>query len=735
MWMGMISYQIATVIVKQQGVEGYNNLSIPCWQDVLLKNCCDTAWLESFLESEIFRYHGTQRVGLFVDIEGSQYSDIRRQPPVEWFSNYSVPVWYIWKPEYNADKRYQHLAPLPHQLQEAAASVIPSEPQLSPDFQLQEDIHDAEPIAREVVLSENHPIDDSSWQLFFTQREQRNKRTAATETSTERELREKRAEMPPQSAKVFVWEENESGVLVREPVGPKERANVLTRFSEEQIRYDPFSNEYDCSEHFGPIITGFFEADYIEGGEEPDLDVPENELQTVSATLLNSCEPPSSLTISSLASEGDTDWIPRNCLLKDLLVEDNAAAEILDVLRIHFGYTPPLILESSSAPHHVLSVAMQRNFLKIIGINGRSCPAGVFQRPAIVAAVGFMRRLCLACREPTIIAEDEWDLNPMHRNSLATSSRISCIQRVQKTSHERERPSKSPQGPSPKHRSDDHLYMFNFGVQGAMDWKLAVTTAADAAIVCRLPENYNQAEIALFLLQRGIPFHTLKPWPAHISVDCHDRKAHRIIDFQHVIGIPSRPPKYVFDTTDYALYVERASQLLRDTKIGRAALMQGGYVWRIAVPIVSFDAVLQGPVLEPSGEYLLVRTQDGDSYFDNELDAWTIDTLSGLYHCYTGESDQIAKKSWYPLANTQEHSGHDHGRWTAISEEIYNLFTSRNSFAYISEAMDNAPQVQHQPKSANKWRDATRGIGDLRRAKLQLEQASKDMISKVQRVF
>jgi hypothetical protein len=40
-------------------------------------------------------------------------------------------------------------------------------------------------------------------------------------------------------------------------------------------------------------------------------------------------------------------------------------------------------------------------------------------------------------------------------------------------------------------------------------WKLAVTTAADVLLVCRLDPRYREADFACFLIERGVPFHTL----------------------------------------------------------------------------------------------------------------------------------------------------------------------------------------------------------------------------------
>ena len=57
------------------------------------------------------------------------------------------------------------------------------------------------------------------------------------------------------------------------------------------------------------------------------------------------------------------------------------------------------------------------------------------------------------------------------------------------------------------------IYMLDLGSKSVAPWKLAMRTALDALLVCRLDHNFNEYNIVEFLLTNGIPFHTL----CHVS--------------------------------------------------------------------------------------------------------------------------------------------------------------------------------------------------------------------------
>uniref|UniRef100_A0A8H7XJE8 Uncharacterized protein n=1 Tax=Psilocybe cubensis TaxID=181762 RepID=A0A8H7XJE8_PSICU len=676
LWMGLLSYLITVAETRGKELQEYPGLSSSTWVEYLLEKHCKEAWLESFLCSEICDYTRGSRVGVFIDLQSLGKVDCL-QPSVEWFCQWGIPVWYIWDGVYAKDPSKQYMAPLSHQLQLSTTTIAP------------------QPSTIRERSKANDELFAYAWQEFFESREKRNQQQMETETMIKRRSREERTKNPPHSAKVFVWKEaGNSGIYVRVPVSPQERGDVLAMFSVHQVRYDSFANEYDCSQFFGPGDD--YNEDNIENRENSlNLEVTAAELSERSCTLFHDVHdaPKISLIIPGYDDNNVSDWLPHYGEEGETIV-DTAESEILDILRLYFGYTSPLppVLVSSNKP--ISAEADQKNFLKYIGICWSSCPQKVFKRPRVIAAFKFLTRLC---QNMPLTLNDECDLGRNHREYLRFNKRSQCVRNLTTSNGQK-------------------IYMFHFGSDRTMKWNLAVASASAAATICRLDARWSETEIAHFLLQHGIPFHTLQ-----LSSDAlwYQPLGPKPIKQRH----PTRPSHYKFDVTDYAVYRERSAQVLLHNPAGRAALMAGGYHWRIAAPIVSFEVVFSGPVPQ-SGEYFTANDCNGDVYIDNKLTEFEEEVLSGLYECYTGQGNTIARKSWLPLHSIYQLSGQDYGRWTENSEVIFDIFDNRNS-----SAIKGLTNIQRQPQSSNKWRDGTRGSGQLRRGRQQLEKLASDLFS------
>ncbi|KAJ3513959.1 hypothetical protein NLJ89_g2651 [Agrocybe chaxingu] len=143
---------------------------------------------------------------------------------------------------------------------------------------------------------------------------------------------------------------------------------------------------------------------------------------------------------------------------------------------------------------------------------------------------------------------------------------------------------------------------------------------------------------------------------------------------------------------------------------GRAAIMKGGHYWRLAIPVVSFDLVACGPTgwsTNPE-EMLVVRfPETGEEYIDDELTEHECEVLLGLNLCLTGNGDQLAQSSWYPLYKTFQHSGVDYGHWTGCSEAFFSIAASIQPVS--KDTVAGECKLTRQPIPITKWRDNTRG--------------------------
>jgi len=166
--------------------------------------------------------------------------------------------------------------------------------------------------------------------------------------------------------------------------------------------------------------------------------------------------------------------------------------------------------------------------------------------------------------------------------------------------------------------------MFDFGLEATMPWKLAVTSASDALLVCRLDDRFLDIDIARYLAGHGIAFWTLA-LRAQIPISPSIPE----VDFY----LPSRPPGYVFTPADYEAYLYFRARMLRQPCI-RAAILRGGYFWRLVIGNVSLDEILEGPI---GGASMFAIEGDGVEFLDDKLSKHEMDLLCGTYECATSK--------------------------------------------------------------------------------------------------
>ncbi|KAJ7675588.1 hypothetical protein DFH06DRAFT_977454 [Mycena polygramma] len=101
-------------------------------------------------------------------------------------------------------------------------------------------------------------------------------------------------------------------------------------------------------------------------------------------------------------------------------------------------------------------------------------------------------------------------------------------------------------------------------------------------------------------------------------------------------GLGYRSPNYKADAQDYQAYVTIRDQFFLSPR-GRAALLHGGLIARLARPMVSDEDVLRGPTDDATVDG--IRLWDGRSpsaYWDDSLTDHEIDLICGVYHVSTG---------------------------------------------------------------------------------------------------
>ena len=119
-WMALLSYVIARAKDIYSSVKDSVVLAKPSWYDILLEHF-NAQWLNALYASTVcsFSPH-TPHAGVFLELEVFDSN----QPLPAFFCRFQVPVWYPWSSDLAL--RYEHLAPLPHQLQEGTTFLTKS---------------------------------------------------------------------------------------------------------------------------------------------------------------------------------------------------------------------------------------------------------------------------------------------------------------------------------------------------------------------------------------------------------------------------------------------------------------------------------------------------------------------------------------------------------------------------------------------------------------------------------
>ncbi|KJA14010.1 hypothetical protein HYPSUDRAFT_150880 [Hypholoma sublateritium FD-334 SS-4] len=198
------------------------------------------------------------------------------------------------------------------------------------------------------------------------------------------------------------------------------------------------------------------------------------------------------------------------------------------------------------------------------------------------------------------------------------------------------------------------------------------------------------------LIQNGVKFRTFERLP--------------VIGEKHpVLWEPFQPrsyrqQEYKFTAEDFKAALLHTKYLLW-TLPGRAALLSGGIIGRIAREFLLPDDVLDGPSVEATyiRKGFCVKANDGQNeYWDDDLTEQEKAIICGTYIMYTGFGEQTTKISWFPPTQAWEGSSYDSLEWTPRAEDVF------------QSIFDSARKGEFQPLSANRWRDRLRNFKSAR---------------------
>ena len=153
-------------------------------------------------------------------------------------------------------------------------------------------------------------------------------------------------------------------------------------------------------------------------------------------------------------------------------------------------------------------------------------------------------------------------------------------------------------------------------------WTLVVQDPITVLEIVRRNLGPNMESVVNFLVHSGIPFNTViasntYPHPPRLRLS-------------PPIGLGMRLRNFSPDPEEYRLY-EKARDDFLCGSFGRAALLKGGVIWRLAKEVVPISEVFNGPTQLAKDFGQLVLTTDGDDMIDDDFSEEQLDLISGLY--------------------------------------------------------------------------------------------------------
>jgi hypothetical protein len=439
---------------------------------------------------------------------------------------------------------------------------------------------------------------------FFAARERRQKEMMKVESPRDRQARESRARTPGvKNAKVYEWEKTQSSggreVYQRVKVNKKRNENVYCFYKPYQRLFNAFSNEWDLCHEFNIGNKGY------ESDSDSDYDDPNYPVKFVS-------QPKSTPLLAPLADPmaPSADPMAPSADLMALSADPMAPSPApMDIVEQEDGSAAPT---DSRDPLNTLSL--------VYGYVPRTSADNVpstFNWDGILRFLGFFRNL------------DTLDVPEPEKSAMMNFfSTVVSDANDMGTGFENLFPFRQVQRPS------EDLFVFSSPPSDACHWVLGIHSPAAALYVCRYilenPRAHTILTVANRLLQEGIRFRTLLPLTCshrQLTVNkSYEPKTYRLIN-------------HTFTAADFDVAMLACQSVLTSPQ-GRAALLRGGIVGRIAKEFLSVDGVLDGPSVEVTAHrvgYIGPSGNDNTRFCDDQLTDNEIAIICGTYSLYTGE--------------------------------------------------------------------------------------------------
>lgn len=514
-------------------------------------------------------------------------------------------------------------------------------------------------------------------EMFLARRsveDQRRIETDAQRTAREARASSAKRKEPPgrkSNAKFFLWMTYADldptlpvelhDLPLRQSISKGTAISRWAEFSDEQKTFNPYRNEWDLCENLGPPVA---DEDYE---RLPPIPLP-------------TTAPNSTITSSfhqHLALFYDSE--------EDIVYRPHLEA-FDDVAWFRYGLIPEVVPGSSIQYHKHNHITIMRYFARL--------DDELVDGDHVKAASGYIEAL-RSSRTPTAAtipgvicdmstASDRWLGSADHAHPSLSLEAVVF--------------------------NGEQWYALHYAGSDT-PWHL-LTDARNALELFRRHSVTTVVAAARYLAERGMAFRTVQD-------EDPSRKFQGLTPPSPALGRRPREFKKFADKKDYRAYEARARALLNEPR-GRAALLQGGIVWRIAMELLGEDA-LERAISGPSSDCHLygrefVPPSKQAPYYDDQLTEDEISLIIGAYvlpqrtwyvsfivivaDIRVGEENLHQQKSmivsWWPSPEQwqkykgyQAYWGPDHEKW----------FQTR---------LDGVRCSDMRPRSGTHWKDSTK---------------------------
>jgi hypothetical protein len=625
-------------------------------------------WLNEMARNEIGDFSGNvKRVGVFVHLARCAWLSI-----IQVYINANVPIWFYWgntrhgfvqNYNKNYDKWLQGYRPSPaaisdairkNQHQRETANRPDESPDDHPQVGAQDPLAPPESKFPRPVKHSGQRLGEH-WREYFERVEKQQALFADKEETSnqrqsrlEREKRQMNHSFPGKKGPTCWRWELVDGFRIRTPVTRREVERIWDTIPNEHRRYNGFTNVWDINPEFDPNVDeDYFSDDDISEGYPSPIPRPPTSPNPVAVSV----NPPptdshpehhadSNPAVTRLL-EMSTIPAPPSLIYDDLLETVGSTVQktavdveaMEDALFFRYGLLTTRLSFVPTMSADLLAWPTLRNILgDCRATPGKSFCETVSHFVTCMLNIGdegskdALRELCDLHQE----LRDASEQNPL----ISVRIRRICFA--------------------------DNVIRYLLQPDMRSDWFVVFDNALSAVECLRRPE-YKPEDIVSRLIRQGIPFRTIITGPSPPA---------------------RRPPLFFFGlgycqngykptTVDYAAYERAQDDFLRGPR-GRAALMKGGIVWRLAMQALHPDVVIAGPSesVYESG-ICFVEEESGKHWWDDDLTEDEKNLICGVYKVFTGKGLQTADMSWWPKQSAWERSGADFGYWSAKCEEWF----------------------------------------------------------------